>query len=72
MLLAGVRAGGPADKGGLKRGDILTRLGPHEIRGVEDLMQVLMEKKPGETLHAVVVRDGKEIETQVTLGESRL
>ena len=72
MLLAGVRAGGPADKAGLKRGDILIHLGPNQIRGVEDLMQVLMERKPGETLRARVVRDGKEVEVEVTLGESRM
>ncbi len=72
MLLAGVRAGGPADKAGLKRGDILIHLGPNQIRGVEDLMQVLMERKPGETLRARVVREGKEVEVEVTLGESRM
>jgi len=72
MLLAGVRKDGPADKAGMQRGDILVHLGPHQIRGVEDLMQVLMERKPGETMHATVIRDGKELELSVTLGESRL
>ena len=41
VLLAGVRPGGGADKGGLKRGDILIRLGKHAIGSVEDLMFVL-------------------------------
>jgi len=72
MLLDGVRKGGPADKAGLQRGDILVHLGPHAIRGVEDLMQVLMESKPGETMRAQAVRDGKTIEVEVTLAESRL
>ena len=71
MLLAGVRPGGAADKAGLRRGDILVRLGEHPISGVEDLMYVLTETKPGTTMKAVVVRDGKELAVEVTLQEGR-
>jgi S1-C subfamily serine protease len=70
MLLAGVRPGGPADKAGLRRGDILVHLGDHAIAGVEDLMYVLTETKPGTTMKAVVVREGKELTVEVTLGEA--
>lgn len=71
MLLAGVRPGGAADKAGLKRGDILVHLGEHVISGVEDLMYVLTESRPGTTMKAVVVRDGKELAVEVTLQEGR-
>jgi Iap family predicted aminopeptidase len=71
MLLAGVRPGGAADKAGLKRGDILVRLGEHPISGVEDLMYVLTESKPGTTMKATFVRDGKEQAVDVTLQEGR-
>jgi S1-C subfamily serine protease len=71
MLLAGVRPGGAADKAGLKRGDVLVRLGDHPIAGVEDLMYVLTESKPGTTMKAVVVREGKEVAIDVTLQEGR-
>jgi S1-C subfamily serine protease len=70
MLLAGVRPGGPAEKAGMKRGDILVKLGDHAIDGVEDLMYVLMENKPGTTLRAVFLRDGAQMSVDVTLGES--
>ena len=69
MLLAGVRPGGAADKAGLRRGDILVKLGDHDIRGVEDLMYVLMEVKPGTLLKAVFLRDGKEQSVDVTMQE---
>jgi Tol biopolymer transport system component len=72
MLLAGVRPGGAADKAGLQRGDILVHLGDHVISGVEDLMYVLTESKPGTTMKAVVVRDGKEMTVEVTLQKSRM
>jgi hypothetical protein len=67
MLLGGVRPGGPADKAGLRRGDVLVRLGGHVVGGVEDVMFVLTESKPGATMNAVVLRDGKELAVDVTL-----
>ena len=71
MLLAGVRPGGAAERAGLKRGDILVKLGNHSIGSVEDLMYVLNASKPGETVTAIVVRDGREVPLQVTFQESK-
>ena len=71
MLLAGVRPGGAADKAGLRRGDVLVRLGDHPIAGVEDLMFVLTESRPGTTMKAVLMRDGKEVTVEVTLEAPR-
>ncbi len=71
VLLSGVRAGGAAEKAGMKKGDILVRLGKSEIASVEDLMFVLNASKPGETVPAVIVRDGKELKLEVTFQESQ-
>jgi hypothetical protein len=71
VLLSGVRAGGAAEKGGMKKGDVLIRLGKSEIGSVEDLMFVLNSSKPGETVPAVVIRDGKEVKLEVTFQESQ-
>ena len=71
VLLAGVRPGSAADKGGLKKGDVLVRLGKSDIGSVEDLMFVLNASKPGETVPAVVVREGKEVKVEVTFQESK-
>ena len=71
VLLSGVRPGGAADKAGLKRGDILVRLGTNDIRSVEDLMYVLNESKPGETVKVIVLRSGKPVELEATFQESR-
>lgn len=70
VLLSGVRAGSAADKGGLRKGDVLVRLGKHDIASVEDLMFVLNASRPGETVTAVVTRDGKETKLQVTFQEA--
>jgi hypothetical protein len=66
VLLGGVRPGSPAEKAGLRRGDLLVRLGRHDIRSIEDFMFVLNASRPGETTTAVVVRDGKELAVNVT------
>jgi Tol biopolymer transport system component len=70
VLLSGVRPGGAADKAGMRKGDILVRLGKSEIASVEDLMFVLNGSKPGETVPAVVLRDGKETKLEVTFQEA--
>jgi hypothetical protein len=71
VLLAGVRPGGAAEAGGLLRGDILVRLGAHEIGSVEDLMYVLNASRPGERVKVTVLRDGRELKLDVTFQESR-
>ena len=67
MLLGGVRPGGPADKAGLRRGDVLVRLNGHLVGGVEDVMFMLTQSKPGTRMNAVVIRDGKEMAVEVIL-----
>ncbi|HSG40817.1 MAG TPA: PDZ domain-containing protein [Thermoanaerobaculia bacterium] len=71
MLLSGVRPGSAAELAGLKRGDVLIRLGKHAIGSVEDLMYVLNASKPGETVTAVVLREGKEVSMEATFQESK-
>jgi hypothetical protein len=70
MLLADVRPEGPADQAGRRRDVRRGELGGPEIRGVLDLVYVLRQAKPGETVNAVVLRDGERIEMEVTFGES--
>ena len=71
VLLAGVRVGGAAEAAGMKRGDILVKLGVHDIGSVEDLMYVLNASHPGETVTATVMRDGKPLRLEATFQESK-
>ncbi|MBK7860814.1 MAG: M28 family peptidase [Archangiaceae bacterium] len=71
VLLQDVRPGGGAELGGMRRGDVLVKLGTHPVGSVEDLMFVLQSAKPGETVRAVVLRDGKEVPLEVTFQEGR-
>lgn len=71
VLLDDVRPGGGAEKAGMRRGDVIVKLGKYEVGSVEDLMFVLTQAKPGETVTGVVVRDGKRVELEVTFQEGK-
>jgi hypothetical protein len=71
VLLDDVRPEGGAMKAGMKRGDVIVKLGRFDISSVEDLMFVLMQARPGETVKAVVLREGKTLELEATFQEGR-
>jgi S1-C subfamily serine protease len=70
VLLSGVRPGGAADKAGLRAGDILVRVGTHDIRNVQDLGFALGAVRPGQLVTTVVLRGGKELRLETTLQEA--
>jgi len=68
VRITGVRAASPAEKAGLKGGDILIQLGDTPIKNLYDMTDALRAHQPGETVVLVYLRDGQRIETKVTLG----
>jgi serine protease Do len=67
VRLAEVLKNGPAEKAGLKAGDVLRAAEGKLLRNWEDLKAVLKEKKPGEAVKLRVAREGKESELELTL-----
>jgi hypothetical protein len=68
VRFSGVTPGSPAEKAGLRGGDVLVRFGSKEIRNIYDYTYVLGEHKPGEAVTLVVKRDGAEVSLELTLG----
>lgn len=64
-------AGSPAQKAGLQRGDIITRVGATTLDDGHPYINALYQHAPGETVNLEVARDLKTVEIQVTLGESK-
>ena len=58
----------PADKAGLKDKDIVTAVNGAKIGTAGSLSSLIGEYKPGDTVQLTVIRDGKEIGVNVTLG----
>ena len=68
-LIADVEPGGPADGAGIESGDVVTGLGPVEIRSSGDLLSALRQYEPGETVEVSILRGGEESTLSVQLGE---
>ncbi len=68
MKIQGVSEGSPAEKGGLKGGDVIVRIGDKKIGTIHDFMETLSAHKPGDKVDVVVKRDGKEVKLSITLG----
>jgi hypothetical protein len=67
VKLSGARGGSPADKAGLKAGDIVLRFGDRDIRNIYDYMYALGDHKAGETVILKVQRGKETLELSVTL-----
>jgi serine protease Do len=61
-------AGGPAEKAGLKEGDIITAVDGQEIKPASPLDAILTQFAPGRTVTLDVIRNGTSITVEVTLG----
>ena len=58
-----------AEKAGLKKGDVITKIDDEVIEGPNDLLKVVRKHKPEEKVKVVYLRDGKENTVTVTLGK---
>ena len=61
-------AGSPAEKAGLRGGDVLVKFGAKEIRNIYDYTYALGERKPGDVVTLVVKRGGQDVPVEITLG----
>jgi len=66
VKLSGVRGGAPAEKAGLRGGDIIVEFGGQQIKNIYDYTYALDAVKIGKPVEVVVVRDGKRVKTTVT------
>jgi Tol biopolymer transport system component len=66
VKLSGVRGGGPADKAGLKGGDIIVEFGGKKIANIYDYTYAMDAVKIGQPLPVVVLRDGQRVTLTVT------
>lgn len=67
-LIVHVFPGDPADRAGIRAGDVMIQLGEAEIGNSDDLVQAIRGYAAGVTVEIVVVRDGQPIAIPVTLG----
>ena len=68
-IVAGVLQGGPADKAGIKPGDILMSVNGQDITDTTSLLNVIAQIKPGADAKVHVVRKNRELDLPVTIGK---
>ena len=58
-LVNDIAPNGPAERGGMKRGDVITRFDGVEITSMETLPKQVASIKPGKSVKVEVIREGK-------------
>ncbi|HZI19923.1 MAG TPA: DegQ family serine endoprotease [Pyrinomonadaceae bacterium] len=71
VIVNSVVPGSAADRAGLRRGDIVVAAGGRETNEPNALRNLVASTRPGSEIALTVLRDGREQEVKVTLGEFR-
>jgi serine protease DegQ len=68
-IIAGVLRGGPADKAGIKPGDILLSVGDKPVSDTVSMLNLVAQLTPGEKIALTVMRKANKTELSVVVGK---
>lgn len=71
VVIAGVVPGGPAEKSGLREGDIILGVEKKQVRSRPELYREIWKKKPGERIAFHVLREEESLNLEVVGGDRR-
>jgi S1-C subfamily serine protease len=69
VVVNSVQVGGPAEKAGLKTGDVITRLNGNKVEDPNSFRNEVANAAPGKSISLTLIRDGKEMEIQPVLSQ---
>jgi serine protease DegQ len=69
VLISGVLEGGPADKAGMKPGDVLTQVNGQAVNDVVTLLNRIAQTSPGDEAKINLLRKGKAMTLKVQVGK---
>ncbi|OAI50742.1 2-alkenal reductase [Betaproteobacteria bacterium SCGC AG-212-J23] len=67
-LIAGVLRGGPADKAGVKPGDVLTEVAGKPVADPTSMLNLVAALAPGKPATVKLKRNGNDVDTTITVG----
>jgi Do/DeqQ family serine protease len=68
-LIAGVMRGSPADKAGVRPGDVLLGIGERKVKDAQNMLEVIAALQPGERSRISLRREGREIALEAVIGK---
>jgi serine protease Do len=68
-LVSDVTEGGPAEKAGIKRGDIIVSFNGKAIKEIDTLPKLVGATEIGKKAKVGIIRDGKTLEVEIVIGE---
>ena len=68
VVVERITAGGPAEKAGLKTGDVVLEAEGSKIRSAYQAVELILKRQPGEKIGFVVDRGGRRQSVELTLG----
>jgi S1-C subfamily serine protease len=71
VLVLGVEPGGPADRTGLREGDVVVGLDGHHVGGIDDLHRLLTEERVGVWTRLTVLRGSDKLTLDIIPREAR-
>jgi serine protease Do len=69
VLITEVTKDSPAKEAGVEQGDVLLTMDGRKLEGSGDLRNRIALTRPGSTVHFTIMRDGKQKDLEVTIGE---
>ena len=69
VLISGVLEGGPADKAGMKPGDVLTQLNDQKVGDVVALLNRIAQTNPGDEAKVALLRKSKPMTLKLQVGK---
>jgi membrane-associated protease RseP (regulator of RpoE activity) len=71
VRLSGVSAGSPAEKAGLREGDVIVALDGRDVPDVRAYSQLLFSRRPGQEIEVEFEREGRRLRAKATLSARR-
>lgn len=69
VLIAGVLEGGPAERAGIRPGDVLTKVNAEDIKNVRQLLNQIAKQNPGQQITAQILRKNKSLSLKIIVGK---
>jgi Do/DeqQ family serine protease len=69
VLISGIEPGGPAERAGLRQGDVITAFNGTPVNDGNSLRNLVASTSPGTEVTLTILREGREQQARATLGE---